>query len=269
MKKNLVGTRLGRLALAASHFSSIKSLSAHNPEKASMVANAVLADRLIARLCPGWGTFVDIGAHIGSIFASVHDHDPGIRIHAVEADPAKAKNLAKRFPYCTLHACAVGERAGTTEFYLNPEASGYSSLVKGNPDRQVPITVEIRTLDHLLKEAAPDVMKLDIEGAELGALRGGETVISLHKPTIMFESTEPGTNSLGYAPELIWSWFAERGYALYAPDRLAHDAPAMALETFLDGHAYPMRTLNYFAVHADKRNDVRDRARAILGIRTG
>lgn len=266
MKKQLVGTALGRFALKASHYTSLKSLSVQNPEKASMVGNAILADRLIAELCPPGGTFVDVGAHIGSIFSSVHAHSAEIKIHAVEADPDKAADLVKRFPYCTLHACGVGETTGVMEFYRNLEASGYSSLVKDHADSQATISIEIKTLDMLLKDAAPDVMKIDIEGAELGALRGGESVIMAHKPTIMFESTGSGTNALGYAPELIWRWFNERNYALFVPDRLAHDAPPLGLETFLDGHEYPMRTMNYFAVHADKRIAVRDRARQILGI---
>ena len=253
--------------LGASQYSSLKSLSARNPETASMVANAVLADRLITRLCPDGGVFVDVGAHIGSIFSAAHANGRNLTIHAIEADPDKAKSLAQRFAYVTLHACAVGEGSGQIEFYRNLQATGYNSLVQDDTAEQVAIWVEIKTLDTLLADVAPDVMKIDIEGAELGALRGGAGVIGAHRPTIMFESTQLGTNSLGYSPELLWEWFSGQGYGIYVPDRVAHGAPPMALETFLDGHEYPMRTLNYFAVHGDRRLAVRDRARTILGVR--
>ncbi|WP_299567307.1 FkbM family methyltransferase [uncultured Sulfitobacter sp.] len=266
MKKNLVGTALGHRLLEASQYLSLRRVPAANPETASMVANAILADRLITRLCPPGGTFVDVGAHIGSIFTSVHRFDDSIRILAVEADPGKARHLARRFPYCTLHAFAVGEQTGQIEFYLNPEATGYNSLIKDHARQQVAISVEIRRLDDVLQDEKPDVMKIDIEGAELGALRGGATVIAAHKPTIMFESTEPGVNAMGYSPQQVWGWFRDMGYGIYVPDRLAHDADPIGCETFLDSHAYPMRTLNYFAVHRDKRITVRDRARHILGV---
>jgi FkbM family methyltransferase len=266
MKKKLVGTVLGQRLLDASHFLSLKRIPAKNPETASMVANAILADLLVTRLCPTGGTFVDVGAHIGSIFSSVHRFDTSVRIIAVEADPQKAKYLSDRFKYCTLHGFAVGEQTGTIEFYRDPDATGYNSLVKGHSERQVAISVEIKQLDDVLGSEAPDVIKIDIEGAELGALRGGAKIIATYKPTIMFESTELGTNAMGYAPEMVWEWFQDMGYGIYVPDRLAHDADAIACETFLDGHAYPMRTLNYFAVHKDRRLAVRDRARKILNI---
>jgi len=43
----------------------------------------------------------------------------------------------------------------------------------------------------------------------------------------------------------------------------------MSLEAFNDGHLYPRRTTNYFAVARERREEVRDRARVVLGIRVG
>jgi hypothetical protein len=122
-------------------------------------------------------------------------------------------------------------------------------------------------LDHLLQDAPLDYIKMDIEGAELGALRGGQTVLNRTRPTIMFESASAAENTLGYSAEQLWHWFDTAGFMVVTPDRLAHDAPPLSLETFLDAHAYPMRTHNYFAVPVEKRTVVRDRAREILGIR--
>ena len=47
---------------------------------------------LIAKGC----TFLDIGAHIGSIFSTVHHYDKSINIIAFEAEPSKAAALEKR-----------------------------------------------------------------------------------------------------------------------------------------------------------------------------
>jgi FkbM family methyltransferase len=266
MKKHLVGTGLGHFLLELSSFMSLRKIPLKNPENASMDANAILADRLISRICPKNGTFVDVGAHIGSIFSSVHRADSSIKIIAIEADPKKAKDLAERFSYCTLHPFAVGEATGEIAFYLNPNSTGYNSLVKRPAGGQIEISVGIKKLDDILRDEKPDVLKIDIEGAELGALRGGAAIIERDKPTIMFESTERDLNAMGYSPQLLWQWFADRDYGVFVPDRLGHDAPPLDLATFLDSHEYPMRTLNYFAVHKDQRITVRNRARKILGI---
>jgi FkbM family methyltransferase len=200
-----------------------------------MIGNAVLADLLISQLCPSDGTFIDIGGYIGSIFSSVHHADKTIEIIAFEADPTKARHLAARFPYCTVHAVAVSDQPGEVEFYLNPSPSGYNSLVKSGETQQTMISVEMAKLDDVLEGQRPDVMKIDIEGAELGALRGGEKLIAANTPTIMFESTDIGVNTLGYSPQLIWKWFRDIGYDIYAPDRLAHDAPGLNWRRSLTG----------------------------------
>lgn len=246
---------------------SLRKIPLSNPEQASSVANGILADRLIQRICVPGGTFLDVGAHIGSVLASVHSFNKKVDICAFEADPSKAQILRKKFPFCRLFEVAVGESEGRAEFFLNPKASGYNSLVSQSAADQPTITVRVAALDDLLPDGQVDVIKIDIEGAELGALRGGENLIRRNKPTIMFESVGTGINSLGYSPALLWEWFNDMEYAIFTPDRLAHNAPSLGLEAFLDAHEYPFRTHNYFAVSRDRRTEIRDRAREIIGVR--
>ena len=267
LKSRLVGTALGRWLLKASHRRSLRALTAGNPETASATANAIIADRLIAQLTPEGGTFLDIGAHIGSIFSAVHHSTPGAKIYAVEADPDKAAALKSRFPFCTVFDVALGEDEGHVEFFRNPTATGYNSIAPSNKPGIEAILVPIARLDDLLPEASVDVIKMDIEGAELGALRGAEALFARSRPTVMFESVRPDTNALGYSPAMLWKWFDAHGYHVVPPDRMAHDAPPLTLESFLDAHHYPFRTKDYFAVPDEKRTALRARARTILGVR--
>ena len=55
-----------------------------------MIANAILADTLITQLPLTDSVFLDIGAHLGSVFSAVHSNDPMVTIFAVEAEAAKA-----------------------------------------------------------------------------------------------------------------------------------------------------------------------------------
>ena len=74
---------------------------------------------------------------------------------------------------------------------------------------------------------------------------------------------------MGYAPEMIWDWFTERDYAILTPDRVAHDSDPLGRDAFLDGHIYPFRTLDYFAIPLEKRESARNRARKTLNVSTG
>lgn len=269
MKTLVVRSPLGSAALALRNWAALHGLSPRNPEKAGAVANGIIAERLIARLPPSGSSFLDIGAHIGSVFSRVHRADRSVRIFAIEADAAKADSLRRSFGYCTVRNCAVGPDCGRALFYLR-DRSGYNSLVGegggGEGGGGASVEVEVQTLDALFPDAVFETIKIDIEGAELGALRGGTALLARSRPTIMFESTHLAENALGYSAEGLWRWFDAAGFALFTPDRLAHDAPPLALESFLDAHHYPMRSHNFFAVPTEKRREIRDRARAILGI---
>lgn len=266
LKNKLVGTKIGQMLINASHWRSLRTISFSNPEAAHCTANAILADRLISRICPSNGTFLDIGAHIGSILSDVHQKDPSVKIIAFEADPSKIEHLRSKFPFCETFDVALGEREGTAAFQINSSASGYNTLVVEEGSALKTVSVRVAALDDVLGDRSVDVIKIDVEGAELGVLIGGEKLIQNCKPTIMFESVGLGVNSLGYSAQLLWEWFNDHGYQIFAPDRLAHDALPLRLETFLDGHQYPFSTHNYFAVSGEQRIAIRDKSREILKI---
>jgi FkbM family methyltransferase len=97
-------------------------------EAVGTLANDQLATTLITRICGSHRTFIDVGAHIGSIIAQVRHYDRSIKIVAIEAIPAKAQDLRRRFPFVELHGCAVGETTGEIAFFIDIRQSGYSSL---------------------------------------------------------------------------------------------------------------------------------------------
>ena len=163
---------------------------------------------------------------------------------------------------------ALGESDGEATFFLNKRRSGYSSL-GGLPGSDRPYVTEIRVplkkLDGAISSDAVDVIKIDVEGAELGVLRGGDQLIARSRPTIMFES-RPAADGLGYTKESLWQWFAEREYAVLVPNRVAHNGPGLTQDSFLESHLYPRRTTNYFAVPIEYHVEIRNRARDVLKI---
>ncbi|HSC64645.1 MAG TPA: FkbM family methyltransferase [Caldimonas sp.] len=266
LKARLVGTSVGLWLLGLRDKLSIVRAACCSPESVGTMANDHLAALLAVSICRPGHVFVDVGAHIGSIVASAKRRSRPSKILAIEAIPERAASLARRFPDVEVTQCAVGESEGSdVAFFVNAAQSGYSSLARGEGFRE--IRVPLRTLDGVLAGHDVDVIKIDIEGAELGALRGAVKTLSTHRPTVMFESA-PGCGSrLGYGTTALWTFFDEAGYVVVAPNRLAHEGGAMSVEAFKDGHLYPRRTTNYFAVARERRDELRERARRVLGIR--
>lgn len=267
MKGFLLTTSAGHLLLKLREKWSLIKQAAVEPESVGTAANDYLALDLVTQLCRPNRVFVDVGAHIGSIIAGVHRHDKTIQIIAIEAIPEKVERLKQRFPYADIHSCAAGDQEGEVTFYINTKSSAYSSLLAPATDNQdtVPIRTEIKTLDSLAPEKGVDVVKIDVEGAELGVIRGAKQMFSSSRPILMFES---GSMTDGSKPdkEGIWRELDALDYVLLLPNRVAHNGDGLSLEGFLDAHVYPRATTNYFAIPRERRLEVRDKAREIVGV---
>lgn len=118
---------------------------------------------------------IDCGAHKGEFADSVYAAW-GARCHSIEASPALFANMDLP-PGANGYNFAVGGSDGEVSFTLsdNPEASHVGSGGHVGDRRQ--ITVPARSLAGFLDEVSPagvDLLKLDIEGAEIAALQGLE-----------------------------------------------------------------------------------------------
>jgi FkbM family methyltransferase len=119
---------------------------------------------------------LDVGANIGiyTLLAAKR----GARVFAVEADPANAAKLRHHLDMndlgqqVTVFEMAAIDREGTVLLHRNPSNSGGSSLTVGVG------TVQVRglTIDSLNLPPI-DLCKMDIEGAELGALIGMRDIL--------------------------------------------------------------------------------------------
>jgi FkbM family methyltransferase len=269
LKQSLLGSPFGQAALLVRDKFKLMREAWSHPERVGTVANDQLASLLITRICKPSACFVDVGAHIGSIVSEVARHDPSIRIVAVEAIPEKAERLRRKFPEVEVHARAVGEIAGDATFFVDTQQSGFSSL--GTPKRADQgaireITVRVEKLDDLVRTHQVDAVKIDVEGAELGVLRGAKAMLGRCRPIIMFESGAPADDGLGYSKEDMYEFLAAHDFSLVVPNRVAHNDDGLTISAFMESHLYPFRTTNYFAIPTERRLACRDLARRILGI---
>lgn len=57
-----------------------------------------------------------------------------------------------------------------------------------------------------------DVMKVDVEGAELAVLKGAAGTIQREKPAIIFEANADTCEAGGYSVEVLLEWLGGQGY---------------------------------------------------------
>lgn len=131
----------------------------------------------------------DVGAHVGyyTVLGAVRTGAGG-RVVAFEPAP---RNLAKlqahvamnRLANVTIREVAVSDRQGTARF----DSSAGSGV--GHLSETGAIQVPTTTLDALAAELPPPrVLKIDVEGAELAALNGGQQLIRSARPVIFLST---------------------------------------------------------------------------------
>ena len=259
IKQYLVNNSLGRVLFSLRDQYELLRMAFTKPEELGTVANDQFATHLVTSICKPNGTFIDVGAHIGSIIGKVAHLLPTVNIIAVEAIPEKALRLKKQFPHFEIHHCAVGEATAEAVFYINHTRSGYSSLLgpaKNTQDLIEEIKVTIRKLDDLVTSNNVDVIKIDVEGAELSVLLGATALIARCRPVIMFESA-PSHDDPKLGKEALFNFFKQLDYALVTPSRLAHSSAGMSLNGFIDCHIYPRVSTNFFAVPLERSDEMR------------
>lgn len=139
---------------------------------------------------------VDIGSNIGyyALLAGTLVGPSG-KVLAIEPEPNNFKLLKMNVRNNNIEnvetiQCAIGSKDGVSEFYLT-EASNTNSLITPSTDRIVSsIQVCTRKLDTVIKDyGLPqiDLVRMDIEGGEIIAIKGMRYILKHYKPKVLVE----------------------------------------------------------------------------------
>jgi FkbM family methyltransferase len=173
---------------------------------------------------------LDIGAHRGGVLSDIVRLAPQGRHIAYEPLPALAAELARAFPQVDVRNAAVGAEPGEVSFSHVVADPMLSSLHdRGHSDAELErITVRLDKLDDALPEDfAPALIKVDVEGAELGVFQGGLETIRTHRPVIVFEHGIGGADLFGTRPSDVYDLLAgECGLRIFDMDGTAYDRAA-------------------------------------------
>lgn len=129
---------------------------------------------------------LDVGAYVGTWSRLISEIFPDCKIIAIEPNPYIYDDLVRSLSTLSSPSIvlpiAVAEQSGQSEFNIwgNPHKATSASLqdhVRG--DAEIRITVDIDTLDNIVAKYnfQPELVKLDLQGAEIKALRGASYLL--------------------------------------------------------------------------------------------
>jgi len=176
-------------------------------------------------VCPGM-VVMDLGANVGvyTLLCAKFVGEKG-QVHSFEPTPFTFQQLQNnvhlnRFSWVHLNELAVSATAGQCSFFVY-EQCGMNSMNKqawvGKPLRQIMVnTISLDEYVEARNMTRIDLIKMDVEGAELQVLKGGKNLLSgPNAPVLICEFTDKTTSNFGYQTSVLRENLEAFGYKLF------------------------------------------------------
>jgi len=188
-------------------------------------------------------TVVDIGSNRGQFSLAARIIVPHSKIFAFEPLPKPAATFLKIFQRDSMtifHQVAIGPKTGEMTIHVSAADDSSSLLpISSLQNDLFPGTDEIRTetvrvgrlSDFLISESiiAPAMLKLDVQGFELEALRGCEALLECFLYVYVECSFIELYAGQSLAHEVI-AWLGERGFRLIGAYHMSYDRNGHAVQ---------------------------------------
>lgn len=186
--------------------------------------------------------FYDVGASAIGVFSLVAALDGARRVISFEPHPNNVRKLRRNINLNGLQkrvrviASAVGDVNGIADLVSVDDTDELHTLAPNSYSDHPShiITVPIMTLDAFVTqsgESAPDIVKIDVEGAEVRVLRGMRKHLLTHAPLVILVELHPeAVADLGDSLEEIFPLAHANDFRIYLPngqvlDSLAGEPP--------------------------------------------
>jgi len=167
---------------------------------------------------------LDVGAHVGLCslpLSAVVDPQVG-HVFAFEPSAANRKLLYRHLELnnacnVSLVPTLVGDiNDASVKFYENVAASGMNTIAPISQAGQVEIH-RMTTIDAFCGEhrITPDIVKMDIEGAEVLALKGAREVLKRYRPTVFLSVHPRQIAALGHSTAELRQIIDDIGYRVW------------------------------------------------------
>lgn len=158
-----------------------------------------------SKYIPKGGVVVDGGANQGMYTAAFCElvGEEG-HVYSFEPNELPFICLAINAPSAHRYMMALGDRLGRCNIMENKNNYGASYIKLGG---HIPIT----PLDYFLLDRC-DLIKLDIEGFEISALKGARETIAKHKPVLVLEVATGNLKRFNLTPADVYSYIDSINY---------------------------------------------------------
>jgi FkbM family methyltransferase len=225
------------------------------------------------------GTFIDVGANMGlyTLFAArrvgpdgvVVAIEPSSRDFAILEAHLALNHLMNVHPL----KIAISDRPGEADLLIAPEnVSGHNTLGYFAYDSVAPQgkeRVRVERLDDVVQRIGlqrVDVIKMDIEGAELHALHGAKEILKLFRPVILLEVFDRALKHQGCDSQQLWEFLAQENYRFYRFDeRRGLPVPAERRNCIGSENIVAVHNKTANGLGFDKQNDIADVRRSTVG----
>jgi len=182
-------------------------------------------DSLYSLIRPG-DVVLDVGTNVGETLLNfARLVGPNGRVYGFEPDERNFKNVPRNtglnyFKNVRVFNLGVSDRKETLKlFRVDPHNRGMNRILSETEAAEFDdfTTIEVNTLDNVIAENALekiDVMKIDIEGYEMHALRGAERLLSTQKPKLFIEVGYTRLLKNGTSPNEMVSFLHSFGYVV-------------------------------------------------------
>jgi FkbM family methyltransferase len=203
-------------------------------------------------------TFVDVGAHLGlySLFAAKLTGPEG-NVLALEPSSREFQKLQSNVAINGLRnvrplRIAASNHNSEAELHVavDPD-SGKNTLGAFGYETQLRCSEVVRTerLDDIVEKeglSRLDVLKMDIEGAELLALEGAVQTLDRFRPTLLLELSDRTLSGQGCSSSQVWEFLTQRGFRIFRFDVNTGLPIPGHQEAYFDGE-------NIIAIHENSR----------------
>lgn len=169
---------------------------------------------------------VDVGASDGmfSLTAGYFVGSKG-RVYAFEPNPESRKKLVRHIELnqmenIQVYSVGLGETEGQRVLYVPYVNSGEASLARFTENayqdsEYYEVQVQVQVGDDLLQKAVPRLIKIDVEGGEVGVLKGLAKLIDRHRPLILAEYIPQHASRFGSSFDDIRAIAQEHFYKIF------------------------------------------------------
>ncbi len=198
---------------------------------------------------------IDVGCYKGEILRLMIKAAPNGHHFGLEPIPELFEKLKDTFNgvhNVTLLNVAASNVEGQSDFNFVTTNPSYSGLKKRDYDKpnEEARTIRVRTgrIDDLVPgDIRIDLIKIDVEGAELLVLEGASRVIATYQPIVIFEHGLGASNHYGATPEKIHAFFTERGMSISNLGSYLKSRESLSANAF--GGQYRGKEHYYFIAH--------------------